>query len=55
LQKYFVVNLDVDKNSQGLDPNQVVQQQLSDYKKVQEQLKEEMHIIEEAAKTNKTG
>jgi hypothetical protein len=55
LQKYFVVDLDVDENGQGLDPNQVVQQQLSDYKKVREQLEEEMHVMEEAAKTDKTG
>jgi hypothetical protein len=55
LQKYFIVDLGVGENGENFNPNQVVQQQLNNYQKVRQQLEEEMQVIEEAAKTKKTG
>jgi superfamily II DNA helicase RecQ len=58
LQKYFIVDLGAEnnvENSERLEPNQVAQQQLSDYQKVRKQIDDDMQVMEEAAKTDKTG
>jgi len=55
LQKYFIVNTDSEENGEKIDQDQVVQQQLSGWKNVREQLEEDMQVMAEAAKTDKTG
>jgi len=55
LQKYFIVDLVEGENREKLDLNQVVQQQLSDYQKVRKEIEDDMHVMEEAAKTDQTG
>jgi hypothetical protein len=55
LQKYFIVDLEEDENGGKLDLDQVVQQQLNEYQKVQQQIEDDMHVMEEAAKTDKTS
>lgn len=55
LQRYFVVDLDEDGNGEKLDENLVVTQQLDAWREVRKQLEEDMHIMEDAAKTDKTG
>lgn len=55
LQKYFVVDLGVGQNAKKSDLEQVVQQQLSDFQKVRKQIEDDMQVMEEAAKTDKTG
>jgi len=52
LQKYFIVDLVEGENGEKLDLNQVVQQQLSDYQKVRKEIEDDMHVMEEAAKTD---
>lgn len=52
LQKYFIVDLVEGENREKLDLNQVVQQQLSDYQKVRKEIEDDMHVMEEAAKTD---
>jgi hypothetical protein len=55
LQRYFIVDLGEGENSKKVDQNQVVQEQLSGWQNVQQQLKEDMQVIAEAVKTNKTS
>jgi superfamily II DNA helicase RecQ len=55
LQKYFIVGLDAAENGEKLDQDQVAQQQLGAWRKVRKQLEEDSYIMEEAAKTDKTG
>jgi hypothetical protein len=58
LQKYFIVDLGAESNfedGERLSPNQVAQKQLSDYQKVRKQINDDMQVMEEAAKTDKTG
>jgi hypothetical protein len=55
LQKYFIVDLGIRENEERLDQNQVVEQQLKDYQKVRKKIKDDMQVIEEAVKTNKTS
>jgi hypothetical protein len=55
LQKYFIVEVGVAKNRVNLDQNQVVQEQLNAWREVQKQLEEETQVIEDVAKTDKTG
>jgi hypothetical protein len=58
LQKYFIVDLDIKdnaENGENLNYNKVALQQLRNYKKVQKEIEDDMQVIEEAAKTNKTN
>jgi tagatose-1,6-bisphosphate aldolase non-catalytic subunit AgaZ/GatZ len=55
LQKYFIVEVDVVENGVDLDSNQVVEEQLNAWHRVRKQLEEEIQVIEDAAKTDKTG
>jgi predicted AlkP superfamily phosphohydrolase/phosphomutase len=58
LQKYFIINLDDREDREDrekINQNQVILQQLSDYQKVRKEIKDDMQVIEEAVKTNKTG
>lgn len=55
LQKYFIVELSVSENEQNLVQNQVVSQQLNTWLEVREQLDEDMDVMRDAAKTDKTG
>jgi superfamily II DNA helicase RecQ len=55
LQKYFVVDLDRNENGEKSDQSPVVTQQLNAWREVRKQLEEDMHIMEDAAKTDKTG
>jgi hypothetical protein len=55
VQKYFIVRSGVPKNGQDSDPNHVVEPQLSTWHGVRKQLKEDMDVMEDAAKTDKTG
>jgi hypothetical protein len=42
LQKYFIINLGEVESKENLDPNQVVQQQLSNYQKVRKEIEDDM-------------
>jgi hypothetical protein len=42
LQKYFIVDLGDVGNGENLDPNQVIQQQLSNYQKVRKEIEDAM-------------
>ena len=55
LQRYFIVDLGEGENGEKVDQNQVVQQQLSGWQNVRQQLEEDMQVMAEAAKTDKTG
>jgi hypothetical protein len=55
LQEYFVVDLDIGESEKKSDSNQVIQQQLNAYQEVRQQLEEDLLVMEEAAKTDKTG
>jgi hypothetical protein len=55
LQKYFIVEVSVVENRVDLDLNQVVEEQLNAWHRVQKQLKEDIQVIEDVAKTNKTS
>jgi hypothetical protein len=55
LQRYFIVELDGVGNGQDLDQNHVVDQQLSTWLDVRKQLEEDMDVMGDAAKTDKTG
>jgi hypothetical protein len=55
LQKYFIVRSGVAENGQDSDPNHVVEQQLSTWRGVRKQLEEDMDVMADAAKTDKTG
>jgi predicted AlkP superfamily phosphohydrolase/phosphomutase len=58
LQKYFIINLDDREDREDgekIDQNQVILQQLSDYQKVRKEIKDNIQVIEEAVKTNKTS
>ena len=46
LQKYFIVDLDVGENDEIADQNQIVAKQLHKWKKVRQQLKDEMQVID---------
>ncbi|CAO2655088.1 Nn.00g101520.m01.CDS01, partial [Neocucurbitaria sp. VM-36] len=55
LQKYFIVDLVDAENGENLDLDHVVQQQLAQWKETKQQLKAEMEVMDDAAKTDKTG
>jgi hypothetical protein len=55
LQKYFIVKVSVVKNRVDLDLNQVIEEQLNAWHRVRKQLKEDIQVIEDVAKTDKTG
>jgi hypothetical protein len=55
LQRYFIVDLGVSENEENLDRNQIVENQLNTWLEVREQLNEDMDVMEDAAKTDKTG
>jgi hypothetical protein len=55
LQKYFIVDCSHGTNKEKLDHDLLVQQQLSEYQKVRQQIEEDIQVIEEAVKTNKTS
>jgi hypothetical protein len=55
LQKYFIVQSGVAENRQDLDQNHVVEEQLSTWHDVRKQLEEDIDIMGDAAKTDKTG
>jgi hypothetical protein len=58
LQKYFIIDLDDGEDREDrekINQNQVILQQLSDYQKVRKEIKDDIQVIEEAIKTNKTG
>jgi hypothetical protein len=44
-----------EENGQEIDQNQVVQQQLSRWQNARQQLEEDIQVMAEAAKTDKTG
>jgi hypothetical protein len=55
MQKYFIVEVSVAKHGVDLDLNQVVQEQLNAWHGVRKQLEEDIQVIEDVAKTNKTS
>jgi hypothetical protein len=55
LQKYFIVEGGNVENGQNVDQNQVVMRQLDAWHKVREQLGEDMQVMDDAAKADKTG
>ena len=58
LQKYFIVDCGEgakEKKSNHDQDDQVVQQQLGEYQKVRQQIEDDMQVMEEAVKTDKTG
>ena len=55
MQRYFIVDSGEGENGEKVDQNQVVQQQLSGWQNVRQQLEEDVQVMAEAAKTDKTG
>jgi len=55
LQKYFLVEVGVVENRVDLDPNQVVEEQLNAWHGVRKQLEEDIQVMEDTTKTDKTG
>jgi hypothetical protein len=58
LQKYFLVDVGVAENAENtekLDQNKIVKQQLSTWHDMRKQLEKEMQVMAEATKTDKTG
>ena len=55
LQKYFIVEADVVENRQDLAQNKVVKEQLDAWREVRKQLEDDMQVMGDAAKTDKTG
>jgi hypothetical protein len=55
LQKYFIVEVGVAEHGVDLDPNQVIKGQLNAWHRVRNQLEEDIQVMEDVAKTDKTG
>ncbi|KAH6625935.1 hypothetical protein C7974DRAFT_473178 [Boeremia exigua] len=55
LQKYFIVKAGAVENRQNSDLNQVVEEQLNAWRQVRNQLEEDIQVMGNAAKTDKTG
>jgi hypothetical protein len=54
-QKYFTVHLGADKETDEAGQSSVVQQQLGAWQETREQLEQDMQVMEDAVKTDKTG
>jgi truncated hemoglobin YjbI len=55
LQKYFVVNLGEVEDKENLGDKRRLKRRLAEFQLTQESVKQDLQILEDAAKTNRTG
>jgi truncated hemoglobin YjbI len=55
LQKYFVVNLGKVEDKENLGDKRRLKRQLAKFQLTQESVKQDLQILEDAVKTNRTG
>jgi truncated hemoglobin YjbI len=55
LQKYFVVNLGEVEDKENLGNERRLKRRLAEFQLTQESVKQDLQILEDAAKTDRTG